>query len=115
MNAGGFGGGAASACDLFAVMTEEKEPGRAAANHDEHADCGDDQLELAFERSSPGFRRAAFCLFGFSHRPPIRFRREFDVAGQALRRDTMPPAHPRSLDGDAKVIMVNGTFRLPGN
>ena len=81
---GGFGGGAFGV-HLLAVMTEEKEPGRAAADDGEHADRGDDQLEFALWRG--GAASAAppsACSLSAIARPPGS-RNELVAARQALK------------------------------
>jgi hypothetical protein len=99
------------------VVTEEKEPGRGAtANDGNEANRGDDQLELAFGRGDRRFR-TALCLFIVCHRLPARFSEMSAMRRQAgfKRRDTKAAGAHMPLDPDAKVIMVNGTFRLSLN
>src|SRR5258707_1802144 len=59
------------------VIAEEEEPGRAATDNNEHADDGDDQLELAlWRRRYLGSFRAAVCLFVVRHRPRAQFQKK---------------------------------------
>jgi hypothetical protein len=101
-------------------MTEEKEPGRSAAADDgQQPDRGDDQLELAFGRGD-GWFRITLGLFFVCHRLPARSWEmsswEMSAKPRWLeRRDTKAAGARAPLDPDAKVIMVNGTFRLPLN
>src|SRR5260370_8046100 len=59
------------------VIAEEEEPGSAATDNNEHADDGDDQLELAlWRRRYFGSLRAAVCLFVVRHRPRAQFQKK---------------------------------------
>ena len=57
---------------FFAVMAQEKEPGRSAAHDGQHRGRGDDQFEFALGGDDGFFRsfRAAFCLIIVRHCPP---------------------------------------------
>src|SRR5712671_5618097 len=77
----------------FAVAAHQEEPARAATDHHEESDRGDDQLELVVlgRRGLGALSRRAAFRFIVSHRSP---------------------APAPSVAGNARVTMVNGIFLL---
>src|SRR5258707_9278405 len=102
---------------LVAVAKEQEPARHRAADHQQHGPGRDHQLEPALWRPDlrRRFRHVAVHPFVFSHRP-----------ARVSKMKSMPPGRGSdaiqcrqpirgSVDGDAKVAMVNGTFLLPFN